>query len=319
MKLMFDRDGLDPSEEIKELLPWIDADITYAKLRPDIRTATNEMIRLIGQPMYDIILAVYNDVDANDEDAEELVYNCRFPILIRAYALYAPKNDIAHTTNGRRMRQDDNEKSPWQWMVDADNEAMERGYYRALDDMLAYLETVEEWKEQEAYKALNKLFITNTDQFTQYFAIESRYVLMKLMPGIRQCEQREIRSRLTPLVFDALKDKLKAGQDLTENEKELLELIQEACVYYSLGWAMRRLSVTIFPEGILQAYTSDRDTTKIKQPAKNLESDAAEQAFMSDAAEVFLRIEKFLAPPPAQPQEIKILPEIKTGSNYLSF
>jgi hypothetical protein len=33
---------------------------------------------------------------------------------------------LAHTSNGRKMRQDDNQKLPFQWMIDNDNAALEK-------------------------------------------------------------------------------------------------------------------------------------------------------------------------------------------------
>lgn len=318
MKLLFDKQGAIPEEELRELIPVIDADLKFKKIRPDIITATNEMVRLVGQPFYELVFEKYEE--ENTEDSF-LVYCVRYPIAVKAYSLFAPNNDIAHTPNGRKMRNDKNEKLPFEWMVNADNEAWERRYYRALDDMLIYLQDNEAWKNTDAFKSLNSLFITNTDDFDKFFRIQSRYVLLSLMPGIRQCEQREIKSRIGKTRFDELKSKLTTGTDLNDEEKELLELIQEACVFYAMAWAMTRLSVTIFPEGVLQAYTSDRDTIKIKQPAQKLEVTAAQKAFTADANEIFARIEDFVRPatpvavPGSSPTTMQTYIE---GSNFLS-
>jgi hypothetical protein len=316
MKLLFGKDGGIPEKEIKEVLPVIDADLKFAKIKPDIITATNEMIRLLGKEFYDTICEAYNN---GENENEHLIYCVRYPILIKAYSLFAPNNDIAHTPNGRKMRNDEDEKLPFQWMLDSDNEAWQKRYYRALDDMLQYLDENEEWRTSEAYKNANALFIRTTDEFDRYFTIESRYILIKLMPGIRQCEQREIRSRIGKTRFDALKI---ATEPLSDADEILLELIREACVFYAMAWAMTRLNISIFPEGVLQAYTSDRDTTKIKRPAQKLEATAAEKAFRSDAEEVFLRIEDFIKPAPPEPMPGTVQkldePKFNEGYNFLS-
>jgi len=316
MKLLFDKDGVDASDELKELLGFIDADIPFSKIKPDIITATNDMLDLIGKEMYESIFEAYND---DDSDQEHLIYLVRYPIAILAYSLLAPNMDISHTNNGRKMRQDENEKQAFQWMLDSDNEALQKRYYRALDDLLKFLDTMDEWKEMQAYKKLNKLFITSTSEFNEYFMIGSRFILMKLVPGISQCETREILPRIGKTKFDDLKNKLRAGTDIEdETDIKLLALIREACVFYSLSWAMLRLSVTIFPEGVLQAYTSDRDSTQIKQPALKMEPQAARQAFRQDAEAILLDIEKLLAPAPVANTQKPILPQIITGSNFLS-
>jgi len=316
MELLFNKPEAEKSE-IKDLLPFTDADLKFTRLKPDIITATNDLIKLIGEPMYLKIVDKYKEANGS---ASELVYHARYPIAIKAYMLYAPNNDIAHTTNGRKMRSDENEKLPFQWMIDSDNQALEKRYYRALDDLLAHLEPLQEWREKEAYKGLKSLFLNTTDQFDTHFMIQSRLILLKLQPGIKQCERDHIKPRIGQAKFDALKSALRTGTGITdENDLELLELIREACVFHAMAWAMTRLSVTIFPEGILQAYTSDRDTTQIRRPAENQEPQAARLAFIEDAANALLRIEKHVAPPAAPTTLKSIFPDIVSGNNFLSF
>jgi hypothetical protein len=63
-------------------------------------------------------------------------FNCRY----YWKAPIAPSNDVAHTNNGRKMRQDEGEKLPFQWMLDNDNASLEKRYYRALDDLIKFLD-----------------------------------------------------------------------------------------------------------------------------------------------------------------------------------
>lgn len=316
MELLFDKDS-DGSREISELLGYMDADMKYDRLKPDVRTATNELIRLIGQPMYDAILAAYQ---SDSPELSDLVYAARYPIAVRAYALFAPSNDLAHTNNGRKMRKDDKEVAPFEHMIVRDNEAQERRYYRALDDLLTALEANTTWKNSEAYQKVNRLFIRTTDEFDEYFRIESRLILYKLEPGIRKCEEDEIIPRIGQAKYGQLKAFITGTEPIPAEDKKLINLIREASVYYSLAWAMTRLSVTIFPEGVLQAYTSDRDTIKIKQPAKSTEPQLAQQAFKDDAENILLKIEQHVAPPPAPADtETPLLPEAYKGRNFISF
>lgn len=319
MDLLFDKDGQDGTAEISEMLTFIDADLEYRSLKPDIKTATNEMIRLIGKPMYELIADAYHETEEGQEDEslQEVIYAARYPIAVKAYMLYAPNNDVSHTAGGRKLRKDDNQVSAFEWQINKDNEALERRYYRALDDLLIALEDNEAWKESEAYKRVNSLFIRTTDEFDEYFKIESRLVLLKLAPGIRQCEQDEILPRIGRERYNALKNN-NAEVENNPTYTALLPLIREACVYYALSWAMTRLSVTVFPEGVLQSYTSDRDTVNIKQPAQKMEPQAARQAFKEDAERIFSRIEQLLAPVPEPVADNNIIPAPHAGKNYLS-
>lgn len=320
MELLFEYNDADASAELNNHLGFIDADIKYSTIKPDVITATNELVRFTGQPVYNAVLDAYKAAEATEAQAL-LVYMYRYPIAIRAYALLAPNNDISHTENGRKMRATEYEKQAFEWMIDRDNEALERRYYRAMDDLVHHLDANSAvWQESDAFKKSHRLFLRTTDDFDMYFPIQSRYVLMKLEPGIRQCEQNEILPRIGKIKFDALKAALQNGEAITDDtDVQLLELAKEACVYYALSWAMVRLSVTVFPEGILQSYTSDRETTKIKRPAAKLEAEVARTAFTNDAFSVFQKIEALLAPAPDPLVNIECNePKIITGDKYLS-
>ena len=318
MDLLFEKEGTNGSTELKSLLGFIDADIKFDKIKPDVITATNELVDLVGPEMYTLARAAYI---ANPVSDATLVYHMRYPIAIMAYSLLAPSNDIAHTANGRKMRQDENQKQAFEWMIDRDNQALQKRYYRAVDDLLKYLETIEAWKTTEAYKAVKRLFVNNTKDFDEHFRIQSRFTLLQLAPGMRQCEERNILPRIGRERFDALKTAVTTGATINDADAELIALIQEACVYHSLAWGMARLSVTIFPDGVLQAYTSDRETTQIRRPAVNTEVQAARQAFAADAASALERIEKLVAPVPVAPPPGcpgSVLPDVSFGTNYIS-
>jgi len=329
MNLLFQTTGTSGSTEIKNLLGALDADIKLQNLIPDLITSTNEVIDLIGIEIYNKAVEAYNNGTIAEND-KSFVYTVRYPIAVNAYRLFAPSNDISHTNNGRKMKQDDSEKLPFQWMIDADNAALEKRYYRALDDLIKFLdrskvvsETTETlytiWTSSDAYKSTQKLFIRTVSEFDDHFPINSRLLLLKLAPGIHKCEQYEIRPRLASEKFNELKTALKANTPITEpTDLELIRLIREASVAYSLAWAMPRLSVQLYPEGVLQMVTSEKATTKGAKPPMMSETEAARQAFTNDANRAFVEIEKLLAPPLAIDETAIIIPEQQFGDKYFS-
>jgi hypothetical protein len=328
MQLLFQTTGTSGSTEIKNLLGALDADIKIQNLIPDLITSTNDVIDLIGIEVYNKAIAAYNNGDISEEN-KPFVYAVRYPIAVNAYRLFAPSNDISHTNNGRKMKQDDNEKLPFQWMIDADNAAMEKRYYRALDDLIKFLDrskvtpetsttlyTV--WTNSDAFKATQKLFIRTVSEFDEVFPIQSRLLLIKLAPGISKCEQYEIRPRVGVAKFNALKSALKSNTAISDaTDLELIRLIREASVAYSLAWAMPRLSVQLYPEGVLQ-HISSTDTTKGKKAPAKSETEAARQSFMEDANRAFTEIEKLLEPPLAIDETAVILPAQTYGDKYFS-
>lgn len=324
MDLLFQTTGTAGNTELKELLGFIDADLKLKNMIPDIITATNDVIDLIGKEVYDKAVTAYADGTIANED-KPFIFAVRYPIAINAYRLFAPSNDISHTNNGRKMRQDEGEKLPFEWMIDRDNDALERRYYRALDDLIKYLDRLADgdlktaWISSDAYKASHNLFVRTVADFDRFFQIKSKFLMIKLAPGLADCEDYEIRPRIGAEKMSTLKSMLKANEAITEaKDLELIRLIKKASVAYSLAWAMPRLSVQLFPEGVLQHYTSDMATTKGFKPTLNSETESARQAFMYDTKRVLAEIEELMKPAPEPTEDVKIIPEQLYGDNYMS-
>jgi len=315
MKTLFNKDG-NGTNELKDLMSYIDADLDYKSLEADLITTTNDVIALVGYEIYQAAEAVYED-DFDDESLEgKFLRAMRYPIAVNGYRLYSPTNDLSHTNNGRKMRSDDSEKTPFEWMIDRDNAAQEKRYFRALDDLIVFLDRMKKipepetaeaifenalatlWTGSEAYKLTHNLLIRTVAEFDRVFPIRSRLLLNNLSQGMDDCEVYEIASRVGQAVLDGIKEKVKNKTPLDPKEVQLVKFIKQAIVGYSLAWAMQRFSVNLFPDGVLQHYTSDRATTRGQKPALNIEPEMARLAFQSDADKALLKIEELMSPVP---------------------
>jgi len=175
------------------------------------------------------------------------------------------------------------------------------------------------WTARAAFKATHDLFIRTVADFDKIFPLQSRLLLIKLAPGISDCEQYEIRPRVGTEKFNALKQALKANTPITdEKDLELIRLIRKASVAYSFAWAMPRLSVQLYPEGVLQHVTSDRATTRGAKPTVKNETQEAAQAWSLDFKRDIMEIEIFLEPAPTIDETINTIPEPICGDKYFS-
>lgn len=277
------------NQELKEHLGFLDVDIKFKNLKGKLITATYEIIDLIGNTTYQLCYSEYIKEDSDTSKNADFIFNVRNSIAIQGYRKYAPHNDLAHTTQGRIARLEDKQKSPFQWQIDNDNEALERSYYESLDSLIKYLDlNIASWKETDQYKKTQNLFIKNSSEFDDIFTIgKSRLIFLKLAPGLKRCEDKEIVSRVGKELFNTLK------ADASINE-ELSEKIKEATVFYSLAWGLRRYSAQIFPEGVVQNYTSDRLSKKASKVPENDEAYSAAVYFKLDADEILLEIENLI-------------------------
>lgn len=295
MKLIFEKSEGIFGKELKEAIGFIDADFKFRKMRQDIRSATKELIDIIGQPTYDHIETEYQKEDDDQGKDKTLIEMAQAAIGLQAYRYFAPANDLAHTPNGRKMRNSEDEANPFPWMVDKNDDENQRRAFRAIDDLIAYLdENVASWKTSDAYKETHKHFIRSTKEFDQFYSINSRLLLMKLAPGIDMTEKSDIASRLGIELYNSLKEKRKNNTPLNPNEENLILLIQKACAYSSLAWGLPRLQMTLFPEGILFAYRSDRSTTNARKPSEQMHVDSMAQKFSQDADRALKEIEEHI-------------------------
>lgn len=331
MKLLFKSDNID--ELFKELLGFVDANFGFENIISDAVTATNELIDLIGKDAYNYIQELTEGTEPSEDfaDLDYLVLRTtRLAIAVNSYRLYAPNNDVSHSSDGRKMRNEEHEKNAFQWMIDNDNKALEKKYYRTLEQLLrlldeskreGYNELTEEeqkatlyykWVNSQAYDDVKKLFISSVKEFDNFYPINSRLLLIRFAPGISECERREILPRLGKTLFDLLKEVYKnKSEEEIANKDSLLNLVQEACSSYALAWAIPRFNVNFFPEGILQHYGSENNSTTLKKPSLMMEPEAARQAYVQTCKRALVDIENLLKPLP-EPTDTKVIPDINS-------
>ena len=329
MKLLFEISAT--SEEIKELLGFVDADLNPVNLQPDLRTATRDVINIISKEVYDYAIAAYNDgsIEQDYDDIDYLLVQAiKYPIAVNAYRLYAPSNDLSHTNDGRKMRNEEHEKNAFEWMIDRDNDSLEKRYYRALDDLIHFIDNLSGgdpenpiytlWKNSKEFQKSHKLFVRSTNDFEDYFPIHSRLLLLKLQNGLSRCERYEIAPRLTSAVFNDLKERYSNQTEITdEKELKLIDLIKETCCFYALAWAIPKLSINIFPDNIVQKYHGERATTKASMvPALN-ESEWARSSFEISYHKSLREIEDLLKPA-IDPTDTIVSPDIISDDHSFS-
>lgn len=301
MKILFNIDV--PSlgdEQIKNLLGFTDADLRIKNLVPYIITATDEIIKVIGTNMYNVLIGIFESSSSSAAD-KEFLRRAQYAILLDATRNYFIDTDLGHTPNGRVNRVEENQKIAFEWQIDRSNKNAERKYYKAFDSLIHYMDNnVTDWKSTDAFKQTNELFVRNVDQFENFFYIDgSRLLYLKLLHGMRKAEKEEIQSRLSKQPFDELKAKLKNNQPV--EDKILLELIQEAVVFSALSWGVARLSAQLFPEGLLTIADTSRLTTSAKKASEKNATEAISQRFAQDAAEALKKLESHINQPLPEP------------------
>lgn len=253
MKLLFNHANKGKTE-IKEILGFLDGGFTYKNLEPDIILTTPYLIDLTGQQVYDKLYSFYKEQTTGLDAAQTEIHSnavkySQIYVLSMAYLDYAPDNDLNHTNAGRTFSAEDNQKIPWEWQVQASNASIKRRAYKALDLLMALLDSSEwtEWTTSDQYKTANATLIKNTLEFDKVFPIDkSGQLFYRLVPFMADFEEESICAILTKTTYDTLKGK----SDPTDQEKRILLLAKKAIAYLSLGKALKAFPVEMMPAGL---------------------------------------------------------------------
>lgn len=284
MKLLFDKNG-NGSEELKGFIGWLYKANKFSNIQMDLLLAQEELSGLIGSAMINRALNYYHGENFEEDSLDaQLVEHIQLPVALLAYKSYSENTDVSHEDSGRKVKIDnENEKLPWEWMLDRDNAAILRKAYKNVDRLISFLEEnieeIEEWKNSEIRKEMNSLFISRTKEFDQIYSIEGSFsFFLRMLPFMKEIERKEIKPVLGDQ-YQELKEKKITG-NLSGEEKELLEYVQNPIPFLSMSKAVKRLSLQIIPESITRNVSLKKDLSSIdfvNQIAAELEASGREE------------------------------------------
>lgn len=266
MDLIWDKSTF--SAEFKKHIGFVDADIPFVRLESALRSSTSEMVDLIGSGNYASV--------AESEEDTEFVKLVKYAILLKALIIYTPTADIAFTSRGRKLRTDDHDGTPWQWMLDANDRALNNLYYRHLDLLLKYMFKNNLAVNVDKYNHKD-LMVSSLDVFEKHFNIGgSFYLYLKLLPALLECEELELMPRIGSVAVSSFDTRMKT-------------LAEKACVFYALDWGMRRLNVELFPDGVFQ--TTWNTGGKTQKPSDKLQYLETAMLFKNDSLKYLQQLE----------------------------
>src|SRR5690606_31175882 len=134
MKLLFNKPGADFSKEFKDALGFVDADFKFQKIKPDLVNATQEIAGFLGNTTYLEIVATYEEDFDYEATVGQILQFAQNAIASLAYRYFAPSNDRQHGNNGRKMLTSEDSKTPFEYMIVASNDEMERCSHRPIDN-----------------------------------------------------------------------------------------------------------------------------------------------------------------------------------------
>ncbi|MGJ1419987.1 DUF6712 family protein [Sphingobacterium spiritivorum] len=246
---------------------WYESN-NFDKIRQDIELETEDLAKIIGDDIIDNGIAILDKSDPSPAELK-LLQRIQLPIALMATYRYYQSNIVSHDQSTRKIKIDsENEKLPWEWMLDRDDDAHLSKAQRAVDRLIKYLEDSDnsDWKNSDYKKASKSLFVNNTDVFGEYYPIDNSARFYYLAtPLLREVQTNELKDALGSDYIKLLED-FQAGQ-LTEYQNELLDHTRRAQTLLTISLAVKRLNIKVLPEGVVKAVKSERSTVNASRPA----------------------------------------------------
>ncbi|KKO90572.1 hypothetical protein AAW12_15960 [Sphingobacterium sp. Ag1] len=247
---------INTPSELRRLSGTFSANINFERVETDVLLASEKVILLIGQPIYDKAVVILEKGDNATDEEKKLLQHIQLPIAVYAAYQYYQGNNLGHDENGRKSKVDrENEAQAWQWQIDRDDEAAFRKYRESLDRLVRHLDRSEDpdWIDTELRHSSRELFLNNTSIFSKYFYIDdSASFYYSLVPLINEVQQSKIKAVLGDDYTMILKN---FQEDTTSSDMDgQLPLIQKALALYSMALAVKRFTLKVMPEGVVQQY-----------------------------------------------------------------
>ena len=250
------------SVELNRLTGTFAAATNYNLIEQEILFATNEVAGLVG----DAVVAEASNQYMNGVTYrpghglimpsilldQEFVDAVRLPIAVLAVSRWMQRTMLTHGDTGRKIKADDNEKLPFSWMLDRDDQAMREQYYRSLDALYAYLEShqITQWTESGKKMAFSGSLVKNLQQMEGIYPIDGSYFLYYRLQSLVLEVQK---MRLREFLGDKWEDI--SAEEVAEEDMDLLNLARQYAVLKALTVAVRRWSLEAFPLKIARRFS----------------------------------------------------------------
>lgn len=256
------------SKELRKLTGSWYASNDFERIEQDIVMETEELAKFIGDDIVEKALEIA-DKEAPTAEETKLLKHVQLPIALMAVYRFFQSNNVSHDQSTRKIKVDsENEKLPWEWMLDRDDAAHLSKAQRALDRLIAFLDKSEysEWNDSPNKKTARSLFVNNTEVFGEYYPIDNSarfyYLAVPLLREIQVVQLKPILGEdYQPLLDNFQEDHLSGYQ------KELLDYVRRAQVLATIALAVRRLNTKVLPDGIVKALKSQGQTVNATRPA----------------------------------------------------
>lgn len=289
--MLFNKDNKG-SIELYEISGTFQAATPFSAIATEVQSAQMDVRSIVGDDVISQAETIYNNANPSDSDKEYLNM-VRRPIAFLAICNYSKITGLQHGVSGRKMVVGENEKVPFEWMIDRDDREMRERYYRAMDTLFGYLNTSgpASWKTSEIYKRSQKSLVPDLKTMETVYPVEhSQYTFYMLVPLMLEAQEK------------LLKEMGDDASGYLEADSKILPAARRFVVLKALVIALRRWAISVFPTEVARQFAPSYQGNREKQVATTDEIEWAIGKLEAQAKEA----------------EAEILEEVK-GNPYSGF
>lgn len=256
------------SEELNSLTGQWFASTPFYLIRTEIDFAAQELGSIVGSEVVEAAEEAY--LAGADPDFVDAV---RLPVAFRAIARYAQLSGVSHEGTGRKVKMDDNEKMPFEWMIDRDDRAMLDRYYRALDALYRYLEKneVASWMSSPMRALTGRCIVRNLNEFERFYPVDgSQYAWHLFVPLIVDAQENVVEPFVGAEIWERI---LSADGSDDATALRLRSRAALLAVLIALVTAARRWSLDILPLSVARRFSPSYQGNRESRAAETKEID----------------------------------------------
>lgn len=238
------------------------------------------LLPLIGDAMYDKLVAIAADNGASDQD-RDLLKKARAVIAPLAYLVELPLIHTQLTDAGLRVVETNNMVAAHRWEFNKVEEFLTESGAFAIETLLKFLfknkADYAEWTSSDEYSELNELIFDTATDFDKCFKTASPFrIFWDFKPLIKEVQDLYI----NPLIGEDFFIELRDNEAPSTEEKKAIDLIKNAVAQYTIVKAVEKYSVKITTKGfsILLAAANSDSVNAGDDPAASSRTGASTQA-----------------------------------------
>lgn len=312
--MIFNKNG-NGSDELYRLSGTFQASTDFNAISAEVDSATSEVADIVGKEVVDKAEEAYAKEAPTDEEVK-LLQAVQRAVAYLAISRYARLTGLSHGDTGRKIKTDDNEKIPFEWMIDRDDREMRERYFRALDALFTLLETTgetewkEAWHKSEAYKLAASLIVKNLRSVERVYPLEhSRYMFNLLAPVIQEIQNTRLRSIIGDVRLQKLVD-----------EDSSVDNIKSQSIRYTVLLAMvtavKRWSVEVFPLSVARRFYPSYQGNRESRQASMAEMEWFIEKIENQAKDAALELQTIISGNPYE--GISLVPANSPRNKYFT-